>query len=244
MARTKKTDTIVDDILATEKPTTKKEKAKTEKTEKVEKTTADTDKTVDAEKENLKEQNKQMAEMLKQMQAQIEQLKAESNKVQVIQTVGSSGKKVKVINLTHCPVSVSTEGDGQGIVKTFNKYGDVLTIKFDVLSDMVANYQNTFSRGYLRILDKDVVDELSLTDEYEELYTKEMIDEIINLQTDGAVDLFVNMDDTLRETTARTIAMNLKNGQVYDFNRLHRIQKETGIDIEKLSENENLTVTI
>lgn len=242
MARTKKTETIVDDILATEKPTTKKEKAttKTEKTEKVEKPT----KTVDAEKEDLKEQNKQMAEMLKQMQAQIEQLKAESNKVQVIQTVGSSGKKVKVINLTHCPVSVSTEGDGQGIVKTFNKYGDVLTIKFDVLSDMVANYQNTFSRGYLRILDKDVVDELSLTDEYEELYTKEMIDEIINLQTDGAVDLFINMDDTLRETTARTIAMNLKNGQVYDFNRLHRIEKETGINIEKLSENENLTVTI
>ena len=241
MARTKKTETIVDDILATEKPTTKKEKAttKTEKTEKVVEP-----KTVDAEKEDLKEQNKQMAEMLKQMQAQIEQLKAESNKVQVIQTVGSSGKKVKVINLTHCPVSVSTEGDGQGIVKTFNKYGDVLTIKFDVLSDMVANYQNTFSRGYLRILDKDVVDELSLTDEYEELYTKEMIDEIINLQTDGAVDLFINMDDTLRETTARTIAMNLKNGQVYDFNRLHRIEKETGINIEKLSENENLTVTI
>lgn len=242
MARTKKTETIVDDILATEKPTTKKEKVttKTEKTEKVEKPT----KTVDEEKEDLKEQNKQMAEMLKQMQAQIEQLKAESNKVQVIQTVGSSGKKVKVINLAHCPVSVSTEGDGQGIVKTFNKYGDVLTIKFDVLSDMVANYQNTFSRGYLRILDKDVVDELSLTDEYEELYTKEMIDEIINLQTDGAVDLFINMDDTLRETTARTIAMNLKNGQVYDFNRLHRIEKETGINIEKLSENENLTVTI
>ncbi len=241
MARTKKTETIVDDILATEKPTTKKEKAttKTEKTEKVEEP-----KTVDAEKEDLKEQNKQMAEMLKQMQAQIEQLKAESNKVQVIQTVGSSGKKVKVINLAHCPVSVSTEGDGQGIVKTFNKYGDVLTIKFDVLSDMVANYQNTFSRGYLRILDKDVVDELSLTDEYEELYTKEMIDEIINLQTDGAVDLFINMDDTLRETTARTIAMNLKNGQVYDFNRLHRIEKETGINIEKLSENENLAVTI
>lgn len=241
MARTKKTDTIVDDILATEKPTTKKEKATT-KTEKTEKVTEP--ETVDAEKEDLKEQNKQMAEMLKQMQAQIEQLKAESNKVQVIQTVGSSGKKVKVINLTHCPVSVSTEGDGQGIVKTFNKYGDVLTIKFDVLSDMVANYQNTFSRGYLRILDKDVVDELSLTDEYEELYTKEMIDEIINLQTDGAVDLFINMDDTLRETTARTIAMNLKNGQVYDFNRLHRIEKETGINIEQLSENENLTVTI
>lgn len=240
MARTKKTDTIVDDILATEKPTTKKKATtKTEKTEKV----AEPE-TVDAEKEDLKEQNKQMAEMLKQMQAQIEQLKAESNKVQVIQTVGSSGKKVKVINLAHCPVSVSTEGDGQGIVKTFNKYGDVLTIKFDVLSDMVANYQNTFSRGYLRILDKDVVDELSLTDEYEELYTKEMIDEIINLQTDGAVDLFINMDDTLRETTARTIAMNLKNGQVYDFNRLHRIEKETGINIEKLSENENLTVTI
>lgn len=241
MARTKKTETIVDDILATEKPTTKKEKTttKTAKTEKVAEP-----KTVDAEKEDLKKQNEQMAEMLKQMQAQIEQLKAESNKVQVIQTVGSSGKKVKVINLAHCPVSVSTEGDGQGIVKTFNKYGDVLTIKFDVLSDMVANYQNTFSRGYLRILDKDVVDELSLTDEYEELYTKEMIDEIINLQTDGAVDLFINMDDTLRETTARTIAMNLKNGQVYDFNRLHRIEKETGINIEKLSENENLTVTI
>lgn len=241
MARTKKTETIVDDILATEKPTTKKEKAttKAEKTEKVAES-----KTVDVEKEDLKEQNKQMAEMLKQMQTQIEQLKAESNKVQVIQTVGSSGKKVKVINLAHCPVSVSTEGDGQGIVKTFNKYGDVLTIKFDVLSDMVANYQNTFSRGYLRILDKDVVDELSLTDEYEELYTKEMIDEIINLQTDGAVDLFINMDDTLRETTARTIAMNLKNGQVYDFNRLHRIEKETGINIEKLSENENLAVTI
>lgn len=240
MARTKKTETdIVDDILATEKPTTKKkETAKTAKATEV------TNPVVDTEKEDLKKQNEQMAEMLKQMQAQIEQLQAQSNKVQIVQTVGSSGKKVKVINLAHCPVSVSTEGDGQGIVKTFNKYGDVLTIKFDILADMVANYQNTFSRGYLRILDNDVVDELSLTDEYEELYTKEMIDEIINLQTDGAVDLFINMDETLRETTARTIALNFKNGQVYDFNRLHRIEKETGINIEKLSENENLTATI
>lgn len=232
MARTKKTDVdaIIEDVATTKetKKTTTKAKAET----KVE---------VDTEKEELKKQNEQMAEMLKQMQAQLEEMK-NSQKVQVVQTVGSSGKKVKVMNLAQCPVNVSTEGDGQGIVKTFKKYGDVLTIKFDVLSDMVANYPNTFTKGYLRILDNDVVDELGLTDDYADFYTKEILDEVISLQTDGAVELFINMDETMRETTAREMAINLKNGQIYDYNKLHRIEEETGIDIEKLSKNENVDI--
>ena len=179
--------------------------------------------------------------MLASMQEQITALMKQGTsapQVQVVKDVGSSGKKVKVMSLIHNPINVSTDVNGGGRVKSFDKYGDVRTIKFDDLSDMVSAYPNTFNKGYLYIMDNDVVNELGLTDEYSStVYSKEQVDSIVNLTDETAVNLFIGMDKDLRDSTAKAIARNLKNGRNYDYNLIHMIKTETGIDIQSIADN-------
>ena len=197
--------------------------------------------TVDVEKEELKEQNLQMADMMKSLQKQVSDLAQELKNTKamaspnVIKTVRSSGKKIKCINLMHNPVNISTEPDGNGIVKTFDNYGDSKTIKFDDLSDMLSAYPYTMTHGLIYICDKDVVEELGLTDEYESIYSKEKINEIMELNDESSVELLVGMEKNIRDSTIHEIAIRMKDGYHYDMNRIYAIKKKLNIDIEDLS---------
>ena len=70
---------------------------------------------------------------------------------------------------------------------------NVKNISFSDLSDIVAAYPYTMEKGLIFICDKDAVEELGLSEEYEKIYTKEKIEEISKLSTDLDVDFFVNM---------------------------------------------------
>ena len=235
MARQKKT---FDEIVGDGKPQASK---KTNTNTTTQKTTKIIKQDEDKETERLKEENESLQKMLASMQEQITTLMKQGNsapQVQVVKDVGSSGKKVKVMSLIHNPINVSTDVNGGGRVKSFHKYGDVRTIKFDDLSDIVSAYPNTFNKGYLYIMDNDVVSELGLTDEYSStVYSKEQVDNIVNLTDETAVNLFMGMDKDLRDSTAKAIARNLKNGKNYDYNLIHMIKTETGIDIQSIADN-------
>lgn len=237
MARQKKT---FDEIVGDEKPQTSKTNTTTQKKITTSKVTNQNE-DEDEEAKRLKEENESLQKMLASMQEQITALMKQGTsapQVQVIKDVGSSGKKVKVMSLIHNPINVSTDVNGGGRVKSFDKYGDVRTIKFDDLSDMVSAYPNTFNKGYLYIMDNDVINELGLTDEYAStVYNKEQVDNIVNLTDETAVNLFMGMDKDLRDSTAKAIARNLKNGKKYDYNLIHMIKTETGIDIQSIADN-------
>ena len=138
-----------------------------------------------SETKALEEKNSQLEKTLALLQAQIANMQAQMSqaqpKVQVVQSVGSSGKKVKVVSLMHNPISVSTEPDGHGKSIRFADYGEVRTVKFDDLSDMTASYPNTFGKGLLYIADRDVVNELGLDDVYVNIFDKNTMDEIKTL---------------------------------------------------------------
>jgi hypothetical protein len=221
----------------TKKTTTRKTTAKkaepkktTEVVEEVKEVKADAN-------DALKEQNEQLLAMIAQMQSQI--IALQSNNAQPKEQSGLSalnGKQIKLVSLMKCPINISTEPDGQGTVKTFEKYGDTRMVKFDVLSDMVASYKNTFEKGLIYIADKTAVDELGLTDEYDKICDKKVLDEISDLMTDSAVELFCNIDEALQESVATDIARNMTNGQKYDLNKIRDIKERTKFDIEKMAD--------
>lgn len=191
---------------------------------------------IDTEKEELKVQNEQMAEMLKQMQAQLS--KMQNTQVVVAQAdKGLSGKKIKCINLMNNPLNVSTEPNGMGRVFSFNKYGETRLIKFDELADIVSSYPNTVEKGLLFIANKEAVEELGLSDEYEKMYTKDIIDELVYLRRENDADLFIGMVKELQESTSVKIAELLNKNETMDFNYLRKIKDETGIDIEQIAKD-------
>lgn len=187
-------------------------------------------------KAKVKEQSdfSQIEELL----AKIKQLEEQvQNKSQVIvtQDKGFSGKKIKCINLMQNPISVSTEPNGEGRVYYWERYGQTLLIKFDDLSDIVASYPRTMEQGLIYITNSDVVEELGLTEEYKNLYTKDMMDSVLNLNDEYAIDLFNGMPTALKESVSVEMAKKIKDGHVYDLNLLNKIKETSGFDIMNLS---------
>lgn len=177
----------------------------------------------------IEEQNKKMAEMQSQInnQPQTTIIQQSNN--------GLSGKKVKVVNLMHNPLNISTEPNGMGRVYTFRDYGDSRLIKFDDLADIVAAYPYTMEHGLAYICDKEVVEELGLSDEYAKLFDKERMDKVVWLREESDLDLFLGMDINLQESAAKRIAELINANERMDYNYLRTIKEKTGIDIEEIA---------
>lgn len=179
----------------------------------------------------IEEQNKKMAEMQEQINNQPQPT--------IIQQTnnGLSGKKVKVVNLMHNTLNISTEPRGMGRVYTFKEYGDSRLIKYDDLADIVAAYPRTMESGFAYICDKEVVESLGLADDYQKLFDKETMDRIIKLQDESDLELFLGMDIKLQESTATRIAQRINANEKVDYNYINIIKERTGIDIETIAKD-------
>ena len=178
--------------------------------------------------EQIAEQNKKMEEL----QSKIN----ENNKQDVVQNDNNFGiKKIKCINLMHNPLNISTEPNGMGRVYSFKNYGDSRMIKFDDIADIVASYPNTMEGGLCYICDPIAVEALGLSEEYKNIYNKEIMDRIVWLREESDVDLFIGMDKNLQESTSIEIAKLINSNERMDYNYLRRIKDECGIDIEGIA---------
>lgn len=193
------------------------------------------------------EQPNDQSELIKQLMAQIEaqnkamaelQSKVATQPTIMVQKDNNlGGKKIKCINLMHSVVNVSTEPDGVGRVYTFEKYGDYKMIKFDDLSDIVSSYPYTMEHGLIYVCDRNAVEELGLAEEYEGLYTKEVMDKIVYLREQSDVDIFLGMEKNMQESTAIEIAKLMNLNERMDYNYLREIKDETGFDIEEIAKD-------
>ena len=180
----------------------------------------------------IEEQNKKMAEMQEQIQ--------NSKQPVIVQSVSSnsfSGKKVKVINLMHNPLNISTEPDGMGRSYSFREYGESRLIKYDDLADIVSSYPHTMESGCAYICDKEVVESLGLADEYEKLFDKETMDRIVWLRTESDLELFLGMAESLQKSLAKRIAELINANERIDYNYIKVIKDKTGIDIEEIAKD-------
>lgn len=195
-------------------------------------------KTEDNQSELIKKLMAQLAEQsakMAEMQSQINSQKQPTTIIQQANTMSS--KKVKVINLMHNPLNVSTEPNGRGRVYTFRDYGDSKLIKYDDLVEIVSAYPKTMESGVAYICDKEAVESLGLTEEYENLFDKKTMDKIIWLREEADLELFLGMDRNLQESMAVEIAKLLNANERIDYNYLRVIKDKTNIDIEEIANN-------
>ena len=179
----------------------------------------------------IEEQNKKMAEMQSQINNQV---KAPTI---IQQSNGLNSKKVKVVNLMHNTLNIATEPRGLGRVYTFKEYGDSRLIKYDDLADIVAAYPRTMESGFAYICDKEVVEALGLTEDYQKLFDKATMDKVVKLAEESDLELFLGMDNKLQESTARTIAERINANEKVDYNYIRTIKEKTGIDIEAIAKD-------
>lgn len=177
----------------------------------------------------IEEQNKKMAEL----QAQICEKQAQPIVSQ--EKDDYETKKIKVINLLNHPLILSTEAYGRGKKFAFEKFGDSRLIRYDDLYEILTSCSKAIRNGYCYIADAKAVEMLDLEEEYKTIVAPDVMKMMPYLREEYLVDIFVTMDDKLKESYAYEIAKKLNNNERIDLNYLGRIKEEAGIDIQEIA---------
>lgn len=149
-------------------------------------------------------------------------------------SIGST--KIKVMSLLPYQLNLTTEPLGGGKAYSFYNYGESQKIKFSDLEDIVHNHRKNMEDGVFYICDRNAIEELELTDEYEALRDKIGIDSILELKDELSIEMFLSLSDYMKESVARQIADKINEGKEYDLNRLAEIQRRSEIDIKTIAE--------
>lgn len=188
------------------------------------------DELIKALMEQIKQQNEKMAEL----QAQID-----NKGQQVVVTTSPQNeyatKKIKLVNMMHNPLNLSTEPFGRGRVISFEKFGDTRLVKFDDLCEIYSVHPNAIENGLCYIADTKAVELLGIAEEYEKVISPEVMDIMPSLREEYLVDLFIGMDKSLQDSMAVEMAKRVNSDRKIDFNRLQRIKDEAGIDIQEIA---------
>ena len=211
-----------------------KEVKRTTKPAETKKAESDESKVISELQRQLKENQEAMAkmqEMMAKMQSQPALAVAELKEAPAV-----GRNKVKVMSLLPYQLNLTTEPMGGGKIYTFRKYGEAQKIRFSDLEDIVHNHRKNMEDGVFYICDRDAIEALELTDEYESLFDKIGVDKIVELADETSVEMFLTLSDFMRDAVARQIAEKINSGANYNLNYLNTIQMRSEMDIVKMAQ--------
>lgn len=228
----------------TVKKTATKGRKKTTTQEVVTPTVDDTANALALMQKQIEELQKQLLESQKKVDKADEEKSVLEKLVESLQDSKQDGaekalpKKVKVMSLTPNKYNLTTEADGQGKQFTFEKIGDVITMRTSELEEILSirKFREQAEEGYFYILDEAIVEDQDLTDAYKTIADKEGLLKVMSLEDDESVDVFCNLPTDLRESVATKMAEDILDGKRIDRNRIADISRRTDIDIEKIAE--------
>lgn len=180
-------------------------------------------------------------ETLKALLARIDELEAQvktSAKSEVVnETVAEplANKQIKLISLYYGALNLATEFGKEPKV-VFNAYGQSKNVLYSTLVDIV-NYNKKFAdAGMFYICDKDAVYFLGLSDVYDNLLSKVMIDNICNFKVEDIDSVLDNVTDAQKDVITHNIAMKIFNGESVDYNTVEMINKKFNVNIQSIAD--------
>lgn len=184
----------------------------------------------------LQRQLKENQEAMAKMQEMMAKMQSQPAVAELKEAPAVGRNKVKVMSLLPYQLNLTTEPMGGGKIYTFRKYGEAQKIRFSDLEDIVHNHRKNMEDGVFYICDRDAIEALELTDEYESLFDKIGVDKIVELADETSVEMFLTLSDFMRDAVARQIAEKINNGANYNLNYLNTIQMRSDIDIMKIAQ--------
>lgn len=184
----------------------------------------------------LAEANKAMQEMQAKMLEMQSQMNSSTPNV-VVQSDSNLTRTVKVISMLASTYVLRTNADPRerGRSYVFEKFSDVQNIRFTDMVDIVNNYTSQFEKGWAILTSKKDYEDLGIGDFYNNILTKEQIEDLICLSNDESVDIILDMDKETQEKIAELIAEKMNSGYAYDLNRIRELRDE-GLEIEEIAE--------
>lgn len=196
-----------------------------------------------SEIEKLREENNEIKEQLKQLMAMLTEtrVKEEKSKMSIpaaevleeaesIPDEPSPNKMVRILSLCRGSLNLSEDEAGNGKVK-FSKYGEIKTVLYSSLINIV-NYNRSFAeKGIFYILDRAAVYYLGLKDCYSHLVTNDVLDSICNYDDVDIIKIIDTTEKTQIDTMVKNLTDRLYSGESLDLNKIQIIGQKVGVDI-------------
>lgn len=196
-----------------------------------------------SEIEKLREENNEIKEQLKQLMAMFTETKVKEEKskmsvpaVEVLEgsepipDEPSPNKMVRILSLCRGSLNLSEDEAGNGKVK-FSKYGEIKTVLYSSLINIV-NYNRSFAeKGVFYILDKAAVYYLGLKDCYSHLVTNDVLDNICSYDDVDIIKIIDSTEKTQIDTMIKNLTDRLYSMESLDLNKIQTISQKVGVDI-------------
>lgn len=142
----------------------------------------------------------------------------------------SPDKNIRVMSLCNNKLNL-TSGSGKDAKKRiFTHFGQVKTIPYSTLIEMIEYRPSFAENGIYYILDKDVIEKTGLSEYYSRILKKEDIEKIFK-NTDEAISLYKTLNEKQREMVNDILVTKVRNGEVSDLNLVSSIERIGNVDI-------------
>ena len=140
----------------------------------------------------------------------------------------------------YIPVRSVTEGslsytdENKGIKYLWNKFGDVLRIKYEVLQSMFSMYPSYFEEPNIIVEDERVIEELNLKYIYEDINMQAIndLDKILNLPSEELTSTISGLSENVRDNLKSRAFTLIQNGQIDSHKTIKVLEKTLKIDFD------------
>lgn len=144
-------------------------------------------------------------------------------------------KRIKVISLYDGLLILVAGQYNQGKPYRFTKYGETKNIVYSELAE-ILHYQNSFAeKGYFYICDDNVVSYHGLYDAYQNILSKDVIDNLLNYDKKEIIELFKRSTKNQQEEISSLIAKKIANDEEVDLNKIKILSDIANIDIVQIA---------
>lgn len=150
----------------------------------------------------------------------------------------SSNKNIKIMSMFYGTLNLATQPFGGGRIVSFDRYGQIRTVLYSTLVDIVNTNRRFAEEGYFYIMDKDAVYHLGLSEFYtDRIVPKKVLDDILTYDESNISTIVENLTEAQKETLAQDVLNKMYNGKNLDLNKVGILGKYLNVDFNaKLSE--------
>ena len=183
-----------------------------------------------------KEQIEQLKQMLNQLTQKVNGIGVSEKKEKALKTAPiksiSPNTYVKIMSLVSDKLNLSTRPHGKGKTFGFTEFGQIKSVFYSELLDIIENHPNFFAAGYFYILDENVVNAGNHNELYQKILKKEQMEMILS-NADNAIALFEGANEKQQKVIVQFFIDKIMNEEKIDFNLIRNISEISGIDIVK-----------
>lgn len=150
----------------------------------------------------------------------------------------SPDKQIQIVSTTYGRLNLSTNRNrSAGRLLTFDKYGQVKSVMYRELVDIVNAERKFAEQGCFYILDKSAVFFTGLTQDYKKLMNADIMDNILDYSISTIKEIVSVIPETQQKTLSRRLIDKVAKDESIDANKIMAISNIVGVKIiEKANE--------